>query len=174
MAIQVSDRFHLIKELSEAINRYLIREFPARVEIPLAEVVSEEMAALYNTANRPLRISFAHKKRKEGLTVSDIALLLHSSPATVRKYLVIPEEEIPECRAVSRERQHQLAIQQKQQEVDEARRLAQDGYPIEQISVMMHHTCKTIQNYLNPDYCVTDGHYNARIPGKLAPMRKRS
>lgn len=170
-AIQVSDRFHLIKGLSEAINRYLIREFPARVEIPLAEAASEEMAALYNTANRPLRIRFTHKKRKEGLTISDIALLLHSSPATVRKYLAIPEEEIPECRAVSRERQHQLAIQQ-QQEIDEARRLAQDGYPIEQISTMMHHTYKTIQNYLNPDYCVTDSHYNVRIPGKLAPYEK--
>ena len=33
----------------------------------------------------------------------------------------------------------------------------------------MHHTCKTIQRYLSPDYSVEDGHYNARIPGKLAP-----
>lgn len=79
-AVQVSCQFHLIKGLSEAINKYIIREFPARAEIPLAEAVSDEMAALYNTANRPLRIRFAHKKRKEGLTVSDIALLLHSSP----------------------------------------------------------------------------------------------
>ena len=29
-----------------------------------------------------------------------------------------------------------------------------------------------IQNYLNPSYRVTDGHYNARIPGKLAPYEK--
>ena len=171
-AVQVSDRFHLIKGLSEAINKYIIREFPARVEIPLTELISNEMAALYNTANRALRIRFAHKKRKEGLTVSDIALLLHSSPTTIRKYLAIPEEEIPEDRAASRERQHRLALQQKQQEVDEARKLAREGYPIGQIAAMMHHTCKTIQNYLNPSYRVTDGHYNARIPGKLAPYEK--
>lgn len=171
-AIQVSDRFHLIKGLSDAITKYIIREFPARVEIPLTEAVSEEMKALYNTANRPLRIRFAHKKRKEGLTVSDIALLLHSCPATVRKYLAIPEDEIPKSKPTSRERQHRLAIQQKQQEVNEARKLAQDGYPIEQISIMMHHTPKTIQNYLNPGYSVTDGHYHARIPGKLAPYEK--
>lgn len=55
-------------------------------------------------------------------------------------------------------------------EVDEARRLTREGYPIGQIAAMMHHTCKTVQNYLNPSYCVTDGHYNARIPGKLAPL----
>lgn len=109
-AVQVSGRFHLIKGLSEAINKYIIREFPARVEIPMAEAVSDEMTALYNTANRALRIKFAHKKRKEGLTVSDIALLLHSSPTTIRKYLAIPEDEIPEDRAISRERQYQLAL----------------------------------------------------------------
>ncbi len=172
-AVQVSCQFHLIKGLSEAINKYIIREFPARAEIPLAEAVSDEMAALYNTANRPLRIRFAHKKRKEGLTVSDIALLLHSSPpTTIRKYLAIPKDEIPEDRATSRERQHQLALQQKQKEVDEARKLEREGYPIRRIAPMMHHTYKTIQNYLNPSYCVTDGHYNARIPGKLAPCEK--
>ena len=65
-----------------------------------------------------------------------------------------------------------MAMQQKQQEVDEARKLAQDVYPIEQISIMMHPTPKTIQNYLAPGYSVTDGHYNARILGKLVPYEK--
>ena len=44
--------------------------------------------------------------------------------------------------------------------------------PIEQIAKMTHHTYKTIQNYLNPDYSVVDGHYNVRIPNKLAPFEK--
>ena len=171
-AIQISDRFHLVKGLSEAMNKYMIREFPARVEIPATEAISEEMKALYNTSNRSLRIRFAHKKRKEGLTVADIALLLHSCPTTVRKYLAIPEEEIPDDQMISRERQHQSAVKQKQQEVDEARRFAQAGYPIEQIATMMHHTHKTIQNYLNPDYSIINGHYHVRIPGKLAPYEK--
>ena len=43
------------------------------------------------------------------------------------------------------------------------------GVPIEEIAKTMHHTCKTIQRCLSPDYSVEDGHYNARIPGKLAP-----
>ena len=171
-ATQISDRFHLIKGLSEVVNKYIIREFPARIEIPLTETISEEMKALYNTANRSLRIRFAHKKRKEGLTISDIAYLLHSCPTTVKKYLSIPEEDIPADKVISREKQHQLAVQQKQQEVDEARKLAKDGYPIEQIAVMMQHTYKTIQNYLNPSYSVVDGHYNVRISGKLAPYEQ--
>lgn len=66
-AVQISDRFHLIKGLSEVANKYIVREFPARIEIPMTETVAEEIKALYNTANRSLRIQFAHKKRKEGL-----------------------------------------------------------------------------------------------------------
>lgn len=113
--IQISDRFHLIKGLSEVICKYIFREFSARVEIPLTESVTDEMKALYNTANRSLRIKFAHEKRREGLTISDIALLLHSSPKTIQKYLAIPEDQIPESKEIARERQHQLAIKQKEQ-----------------------------------------------------------
>lgn len=104
------------------------------------------------------------------MTVSDSALLMHSCPATVRKHFAILENEISESRAISKERQHQLTVQQKQSEVDEAHKLAKTGYPIEQIATMMHHTRKTIQNYLDPGYSVTNGHYNGRIPGKLATL----
>lgn len=47
--------------------------------------------------------------------------------------------------------------------------MASAGIPIEQIAKEMHHTFKTIQNYLNPSYSVENKHYHARIPGKLAP-----
>jgi len=33
-AIQISDRFHLLKNLSEAVEKYMLRLFPARLEIP--------------------------------------------------------------------------------------------------------------------------------------------
>ena len=50
--------------------------------------------------------------------------------------------------------------------------MALAGYPIEQIATLMHHPYKTIQNYLNPDFSITNGHYNVRIPGKLAPYER--
>lgn len=57
------------------------------------------MEALYDTRNRAERIIFAQKKRDEGYTANDIALLL-------RKYLSIPQNEIPEVKENARERQH--------------------------------------------------------------------
>lgn len=82
-------RFHLIKGLSEAISIYIIREFPARVEIPMIEAVSDDVVALYNTANKTLRIRFAHKKRKEDLSVSGFRFLSHATPR--KRYRILPE-----------------------------------------------------------------------------------
>lgn len=74
-----------------------------------------------------------------------------------------------ENRTIVKEKKNLLAMKQKQNEVNEARALAKKGVSIEEIAKTMHHTYKTIQRYLSPDYSVEDGHYNARIPGKLAP-----
>ena len=96
-AVQVSDRFHLLKNLSDAVEKYMRRLFPSRLTIPAA-TADPQMQALYNTRNRAERIAFAHRKRNEGCTINDIALLLHSATTTVRKYLAIPENEIPEIK----------------------------------------------------------------------------
>lgn len=172
-AVQISDRFHLIKGLSEAVTKYIVRKFPSRVEISSVTVLTPEMQALYDTSNRAQRIKYAHKKRKEGLTISEIALLLHSGTTTVNKYLSIPEDEIPEDKKISRERQHQLAMEQKQKEVDEARELYSQGISVEKIARIMHHIPKTIKNYLNSSYSVVSMSYDRRIPGKLAPYEKQ-
>lgn len=50
--------------------------------------------------------------------------------------------------------------------------MALAGYPIEQIAPLMYHSYENIQNYLNTDFLITNGGYNVRIPGKLAPMKK--
>ena len=55
-ARQVSDRFHLIKGLTEAIEKYIIRLYPAKIEIPAVTVQSEEMKRLLNVNNRSQRI----------------------------------------------------------------------------------------------------------------------
>ena len=79
------------------------RLFPSRLIIP-AITANPQMQALYDTRNRAERIVFAHRKRNEGYTINDIALLLHSATTTVREYLAIPENEIPEIQENARER----------------------------------------------------------------------
>lgn len=56
------------------------------------------------------------------MTVYEIALILHCIPKTVEKYLNIDPDTVVD-RTIARQKQHQLALQQKQKDVDEAREL---------------------------------------------------
>jgi len=87
--IQVSDRFHIIKGLTEAVTKYMIRTFPARIEIPTVSIETGEILKLHNINNRKERVSFAHQKRSENMTINEITLILHSSVKTVQKYLML-------------------------------------------------------------------------------------
>lgn len=43
------------------------------------------------------------------------------------------------------------------------------GHSVGEIARLTDHVRKTIQNYLCPDCTLINGHYDNRIPGKLAP-----
>lgn len=171
-AIQVTDRFHLVKNLAEIIDRYIKNSFPSRVEIPAQKEMTDEMKALYNTANRAQRIRYAHQKYRDGYTAQEIAYLLHAGERTVSTYLSIPENEIPEDRSIVRERQHQEAVAQKQAEIELVKKRYDEGKTISEIALEMHHTRKTITNYLDPNYSPVSGHYDRKRPGKLTPYEK--
>lgn len=167
-AIQVTDRFHLLKNLSETVEKYMYRLFPSRLEIPAtSSTMSSEMEALLNTRNRHERIIFARQKYKEGYTQSEIALLMHSSTKTIGKYLNMNEEDIPEPTVSAREKQHQEEMSKKQAKIDGVKKLFQEGYNINEIMLKTGHTYKTIMNYVSGEYSLVNGHYDNRRPGKL-------
>ena len=52
-ALQVSDRFHILKNLTESVERYLRQLFPSRLSIPATSATLDpKMQALYDTRNR--------------------------------------------------------------------------------------------------------------------------
>ncbi len=169
-AVQVSDRFHILKNLSEAVEKYMFRLFPARVEIPsTARTRTPEMQALLDTRNRAQRICFTKTKYEEGLTANEIALLLHSSLTTVNKYLAMKKEDIPEDIDSARERQHKVAVYTRDQKIAYVRKLFDDGCSLQEISRITGHVFNTIKRYLSEDRPNIDGHYDNRRPGKLHP-----
>ena len=169
--MQVSDRFHIIKGLSEAVDKYIIRTYPSRIEIPSVLEENNEMKCLLNVKNYGERVKFAHEKKKQGMTVNEIAYILHSCPKTITKYLNMDPLSVKD-KVILKEEKHRLAMEQKQHDVDEARKLYGEGMPIEVIAKTLHHTYKTIQNYLNPEFSVVNRHYNTRFPNKLAPYEE--
>ena len=160
-AIQISDRFHLLKNLSEAVEKYMRRLFPSRLEIPAtAATQSQQMQALYDTRNRYERIRFAQAKRDEGYTINDIALLLHSSATTISKYLALPEDKIPKEHVIAREVEHLNYMERKQKAIDEVRKSYSDGHTVDEITRITGHTTVTVNNYLKSDCPINNGRYD--------------
>ena len=166
-AVQVTDRFHLLKNLAEVVERYIKNKFPSRVGIESHTEYSEQMQALYDTANRAQRIRYAHSKRKEGLTVQEIAYLLHAGVRTVEDYLSIPEDK-----NIVRERQYNETIKRKENEIKHVRQLFDEGMTVAEIARSTHHAPKTIKNYLNPEFSPLNGHYDLKRLGKLTPFEQ--
>ncbi|OCZ49751.1 transposase [Dehalobacter sp. TeCB1] len=172
-AIQISDRFHLLKNLSEAVEKYMLRLFPARLEIPATEINrSPEMQALLDTRNRAQRIRFTKEKYREGFSVSEIALIMHASISTIGRYLAIKDEDIPKDTKSARERQHNEAINKMDQKIATVRKLHEQGCSIEEIIRVTGYIRNTITRYLSKDCSNVNGHYDCRRPGKLQPYEK--
>lgn len=167
-ALQVSDRFHLLKNLSEALGKYMLRLFPTRLEIDATAVTrSPEMQALLNTRNRAQRIRFTKQKYREGFTINEIALIIHASPSTISKYLSIKDKDIPEDIPSARERQHNAAISKTEQKIANVRKLYAQGCCIEEICKVTGHIPNTIKRYLSEACSNINGQYDCRRPGKL-------
>jgi transposase len=103
-AIQVSDRFHLVKNLTDAAKQHISKIVSANFRIPAAEGNSGSGDGYFNKAERheadlPERlhtastekkrvvVEKAHRLAAQGATVSDIAKELGINRATAKKYI---------------------------------------------------------------------------------------
>ena len=170
--MQISDRFHLLKNLYEAAEKYIRRVFPSRLIIPITTVQNSEKQALYETRNKAERIYFAKQKNVEGYSVQEIAQLLHLTTTTIKKYLSISEVEIPKAKENAIEQKHIRQMEKKKAAIEEVRELYEKGYTANEISRLTGHTWKTVTNYLKSDCSLNNGHYDHRLPGKLAPYEQ--
>lgn len=87
----------------------------------------------------------------------------------MQKYLAIPADKIPEIKEIAWERQHIQHMKNKQATMDEVIKLYAEGHAIDEITRLTSHTTFTVTKYLDLNCPLGNGHYDQRMPGKLAP-----
>lgn len=70
------------------------------------------------------------------------------------------------------ERKHIQEMQRKRAAIEEVRSLYANGHSTEEIKRLTGHTWQTVTNYLKKDCSLNNGHYDRRLPGKLAPYEQ--
>jgi len=121
-ALQIADRWHICKNLGDAVQDYLVRKKIQMPPLPLPSVTTEEITALctpsplleqeprpcYNASSekcerKQMKVDQVKMLQKQGYSARAIAASLHLARNTVRKYLrmVEPVQPTPRQRRLS-------------------------------------------------------------------------
>jgi predicted transcriptional regulator len=169
-AYQVSDKFHLIKNLTERATLYFQKIFKGRITIPVTSQSLIRNEAIRN-GTAAEKVSLVKKLHSEGKTKAEIHAITGIGLPTVKKYIDLPGDQISERKKTAREREHEEAIQKVQAKADWVRELHANGLSKYAIAKKTGFTAGTVTRYLSPDFTPVSGHYGKLREGKLASYR---
>jgi hypothetical protein len=110
-AFQISDRFHLLKNLCERVTLTLQKVFQGRVAIPITEATRSNRAVMLIGTIRQ-RVELVKELRKQGHGKGEILETTGASERTAQKYIDMPENDIPTEKQSVRGREHEEAALQ--------------------------------------------------------------
>jgi DNA-binding NarL/FixJ family response regulator len=169
-AMQVSDRFHILKNLNEKIAGQFHKIFKSRVVIPLTGKTAEREIRLGN-GSRADKIMLVKELRHEGRKIDEIGALTGIANKTIRKYLKMPLKDIPGRYIDFHEKEHRKAVKKLTERVKAVRELKEQGYGIRAITRETGISGGTVRTYLSPSFVAVNGQYGKHREGKLAPYR---
>jgi len=170
-ALQISDRFHILKNLNEAVILHFYKIFKGRVAIPITPSTEVIKRTILDSNNLCDRILLVKKLYTDGKSQTEIKCITNFSSSTIKKYLKTSEKDIPEPQKTVRERQHIEAIQKVNEKAEWVRKLSAEGHSIYNISKVTGFVPNTIKKYLNQSFTPINGHYGNNRKGPLSPFR---
>lgn len=170
--IQVTDRFHLIARLCELAQSLMRHSFQPRIPIEISNEKYEEFEDFLLYASRRDKILYVKDLHTNGMTNQEIRMKTGFSLQTISNYLKMKPEELPEDKAILRERHHKEVMRVRQQQIDEVRMLSKKGTAISEIADITGYTYQTVVRYLEKDSSALSGQYGIDRSGKLMSYRK--
>ena len=170
-AVQISDRFHLLKNLTDKATLALQKIFQGRIAIPITDETRRRQAIMMVGSIRQ-RVLLVKELRKTGHSQEAIVQITGASIKTVRKYIAMAESEIPEEKATVRGREHEEAVQKLTERAGRVRALREEGLSLVEICQKTGFTRNAVQNYLSENFSPINAHYGKQREEKLEPFRE--
>jgi len=178
-AIQVSDRFHLFKNLTDYSKEYLKKEFDIRIKIPapngaIPDSVSENKNKTNNVKVKEHRLLELKDKyaqidelKASGNNKSFICKSLGMDVRTYDKLVSLTREEVETKCITKSERNHEEKIKQKMEVVNKVRELKLLGLSERKIAKHIGISRVTVSKYLDEKFNPSCSTYDTRQIGKL-------
>jgi hypothetical protein len=157
-AIQVSDRFHLLKNLTDYCKSYLKKELKQRVFIPASLSTIINVNALIRGENQNRKLTLHEKFKKipyllaESKTKSQICDLLNMNIRVYAKLIALTPDEIEKYFLTVKDERSLEKAAYKMERVRNVRIQKEKGYNLRQIAALTGLDRRTVAKYLCPDF----------------------
>jgi predicted transcriptional regulator len=169
-AMQISDRFHLVKNLTGYATDALQKLFQGRIAIPITSE-TRRIRTMMLVSTLAERVHLIKQLHKEGRSKTEIVQMTGASAKTVNQYIAMSESDIPLDKQTVRGREHEEAVDKLLLRAQRVRALREEGYSITAIVQRTGFTANVIRNYLSEDFSPVNAHYGKQREGKLEPFR---
>jgi predicted transcriptional regulator len=169
-ANQISDKFHIVKNLTDRATQYFHKIFKGRITIPATSKAVSQNEIIRN-GTREEKIYIVKQMRREGKSMAEIHATTGIRQPTVEKYCKLPDDQITEKRKTVREKEHEDAVKKAMAKAKWVRELSESGLSKYAIAKETGFTYRTIAEYLRADFNPVSAHYGKLREGKLAPFR---
>lgn len=173
-AVQVSDRFHILKNLTGYCKDFLMKYFKTKIfiETNFAEKVNPEKESL-QLANRLLtleaKMEKANKLLQDGLNKYQVCQQLGLDFYVLNKILKMPDDERVAYFKDSRQIKHEEITAHKLMLIDEVNKSHNLGHSMQKIAKELGISRHTVSQYLKDDVTAVRGSYGAKRKSILDP-----
>ena len=170
-ATQVSDRFHIVKNLNERAKDIYKKLFQGRITIPITSG-TQDFRYKVILAPTPEQVRIVKRLRSEGHSKNEIILMTGLSERLVNNYIGMKDSDIPKETKTVRGREHEDAVKKLLDRAARVRDLRDAGLSITKIAQETGFGWTTVKNYLSESFSPISAHYGKQREGKLAPFRE--
>ncbi|WP_429958632.1 transposase [Enterococcus sp. AZ196] len=144
-AVQISDRFHIIKNFSEYLKKFLKQVLPSNIPV----VVPENVNGLKPYLSLKEKIFMAKKLfQSENYSINQIGKELRMDNRTVEKYLSLSNKELNKLFMTKMEKQQIERRDQKRKLIKQVKRQYANGISMRRLSEIFSLNRRTIKKYV--------------------------
>lgn len=174
-AVQVSDRFHILKNLTSYCKEYLMRYFKAKIIITVPKKLQVDVTATSEVSITNKKLTLEEKSKRalnmlaEGFSKTQLCNQLNMDIRTLDKLIGMNEEERNQYVRSSIDLSHEQKVLKKQELINAVKDMHAGKFSIRSISKELQLSRQTVNRYLNESVTAIHGSYSVKRKSILDP-----
>ena len=167
--LQVSDRFHMVKNLVRVLKSHLRKTTPGRILIPMTNQTKALKYQFFFLASKREKILIVKDLYKGGKTISEICDFAKLAPKTIKQYIGTKQYDLPKENQTVREKLHIETTNKKIELKKQINELITKGDNKTQISLKLGVPYSRISKLTKDNYNPIHGQYGV---SRKSPLKK--